>query len=79
MAEKKDQKTEKQKSQERMTALSTNIFAGITKTVNETEGDFTFAEINEVLIRIQHSYNNKALTNQYIHHDGAEPVQLKKS
>ncbi len=75
----KNNSTEKQKSQERMTALSKNIFAGITKTVKETEEDFTFAEINEVLIRIQHSYNNKALTNQYIHHDGVEPVQLKKS
>lgn len=50
------------KSKERIDKLTQKIFSAINETADECEGDFTIYEIQDVLLRISHSYNKRFLT-----------------
>lgn len=62
----KEIQLEKDKSQMRMAGLTKNIFDTIKKTHEEFDGCFTYVEMNEVFIRVQHAYNGKALASQFV-------------
>lgn len=59
----------KNQSTQRMTILAKNVFDAVKATCEQIEKNggeqFTFTEMNEVFIRVQHSYNGKALANQF--------------
>lgn len=61
----KEVQVKKDKANKRMIELSQNIFKAIQTTCDGFEEPLTYTEMNEVLIRIQHSYNGKALANQF--------------
>ena len=51
-------------SQDRLEALTKNVFGVINDTSKEVEGDFTIYEITDVLLKVAHSYNKRFLDNQ---------------
>jgi len=55
---------EQKLSQDRLEALTKNVFGAINETSKQVEGDFTIYEIMDALLRVGHSYNKRFLDNQ---------------
>lgn len=55
---------EQKLSQDRLEALTKNVFGAINETSKQVEGDFTIYEIMDVLLKVGHSYNKRFLDNQ---------------
>jgi hypothetical protein len=58
-------KTTQEKSILRTEALANNLFEAIEKTALETEGDLTVSETLDVLFRIGHNFNKRALLTEF--------------
>jgi hypothetical protein len=58
-------KTTQEKSMLRTEALANNLFEAIEKTGLEVEGDLTVSEVLDVLLRIGHNFNKRALLSEF--------------
>lgn len=54
--------TPKEASEERIEMLTKAVFAAIDAVANEHAGKLLIAEVNDVLLKVNHSYNKRALT-----------------
>lgn len=59
------QKTAQEKSMLRTEALANNLFEAIEKTGLEVDGDLTVSEVLDVLFRIGHNFNKRALLSEF--------------
>jgi len=61
----KTQNTLEQQSKERTAKLADNLFEAIDRTSKEVEGDLTVSEMLDVLLRIGHNFNKRALLSEF--------------
>jgi hypothetical protein len=54
-----------EQSMKRTEVLANNLFQAIEKTSNEVEGELTVSEMLDVLLRIGHNFNKRALLSEF--------------